>query len=259
MKRVRLSAALACAAALLAALPAAPASVQVGSFGLAVGQPAAATPCADLLPGGQRLRGGRLREPAAHDRRRHHVERTAERHLLRGPGHRPRRGLRGGELSSRGARRRRRLHTRVAFTPVESSCKERVRGGLVKDRVAGFALTDGTILRTDNNGDTFAQKNPLPGTRAPGGSATRSSCALPHRPDRRRRDLGRQDLPHDRRRELVEPDERHHPRGALLFLPRRERRLAVGDGFSSSSRGRPGRGRTSASRRRTCARSRGVR
>jgi photosystem II stability/assembly factor-like uncharacterized protein len=63
--------------------------------------------------------------------------------------------------------------TRVAFTPVESSCKEQFAAGWFISRVTGFlALTDGTILRTDNNGDTFAQKNPLPGTRAPGGSAT---------------------------------------------------------------------------------------
>ena len=63
--------------------------------------------------------------------------------------------------------------TRVAFTPVESSCKEQFAAGWFINRVTGFlALTDGTILRTDNNGDTFAQKNPLPGTRAPGGSAT---------------------------------------------------------------------------------------
>jgi photosystem II stability/assembly factor-like uncharacterized protein len=66
-----------------------------------------------------------------------------------------------------------RTFTRVAFTPVESSCKEQFAAGWFINRVTGFlALTDGTILRTDNNGDTFAQKNPLPGTRAPGGAAT---------------------------------------------------------------------------------------
>jgi photosystem II stability/assembly factor-like uncharacterized protein len=60
--------------------------------------------------------------------------------------------------------------TRVAFTPVESSCREQFAAGWFVSRQTGFlALTDGTVLRTDNNGDTFAQKIPLPGTRAPGG------------------------------------------------------------------------------------------
>ena len=63
--------------------------------------------------------------------------------------------------------------TRVAFTPVESSCKEQFAAGWFVNRQTGFiVLSDGTVLRTDNNGDTFAQKNPLPGTRAPGGTAT---------------------------------------------------------------------------------------
>jgi photosystem II stability/assembly factor-like uncharacterized protein len=62
---------------------------------------------------------------------------------------------------------------RVAFTPVESSCKEQFAAGWFVNQQTGFlALTDGTILRTDNNGDTFGQKNALPGTRAAGGSAT---------------------------------------------------------------------------------------
>jgi photosystem II stability/assembly factor-like uncharacterized protein len=61
---------------------------------------------------------------------------------------------------------------RVAFTPVESSCKEQFAAGWFVSRLTGFlVLTDGTVLRTDNDGDTFAQKNPLPGTRAPGGAA----------------------------------------------------------------------------------------
>jgi photosystem II stability/assembly factor-like uncharacterized protein len=63
--------------------------------------------------------------------------------------------------------------TRVAFTPVESSCKEPFAAGWFVSQQTGFlALTDGTVLRTDNNGDTFGQKNALPGTRAAGGGAT---------------------------------------------------------------------------------------
>lgn len=61
---------------------------------------------------------------------------------------------------------------RVAFTPVESSCQEQLSAAWFVNRVTGFlVLTDGTVLRTDNNGDTFAQKNPLPGTRAQNGGA----------------------------------------------------------------------------------------
>jgi photosystem II stability/assembly factor-like uncharacterized protein len=63
--------------------------------------------------------------------------------------------------------------SRVAFTSVESSCKEQFAAGWFVNQQTGFlALTDGTILRTDNNGDTFAQKTALPGTRAAGGGAT---------------------------------------------------------------------------------------
>jgi photosystem II stability/assembly factor-like uncharacterized protein len=62
---------------------------------------------------------------------------------------------------------------RVAFTPVESSCKEQFAAGWFVNQQTGFlALTDGTVLRTDNNGDTFGQKTALPGTRAAGAGAT---------------------------------------------------------------------------------------
>src|SRR4051794_7089611 len=60
---------------------------------------------------------------------------------------------------------------RLAFTPVESSCREQLAGGWFVNRVTGYlVLTDGTVLRTDNDGDTFAQKNAVPGTRAQGGN-----------------------------------------------------------------------------------------
>src|SRR3954452_23762796 len=61
--------------------------------------------------------------------------------------------------------------TRLAFTPVESSCREQLAAGWFVNRTTGYlVLTDGTVLRTDNYGDTFAQKNPVPGTRAQGGT-----------------------------------------------------------------------------------------
>ena len=179
MKRLRLSAALACAAALLAALPAlAPASVQVGSSGWQWGNPLpqgntlrsisfagangyAAGEFGTLLrttDGGTTWSGllsGTFTNLSA-------VQAIDPDALFAAGGCVARRSNDGGAT-----------FTRVAFTPVESSCKEQFAAGWFINRVTGFlALTDGTILRTDNNGDTFAQKNPLPGTRAPGGSAT---------------------------------------------------------------------------------------
>ena len=179
MKRLRLSAALACAAALLAALPAlAPASVQVGSSGWQWGNP---------LPQGNTLRaisfagangyaagdfGTLLRTTdggttwsgllSGTFTNLSEVQAIDPDALFAAGGCVARRSNDGGTT-----------FTRVAFTPVESSCKEQFAAGWFISRVTGFlALTDGTILRTDNNGDTFAQKNPLPGTRAPGGAAT---------------------------------------------------------------------------------------
>jgi photosystem II stability/assembly factor-like uncharacterized protein len=62
---------------------------------------------------------------------------------------------------------------RVAFTPVESSCSEPLAAAWWVNRVTGYiVLADGTTLRTDNNGDTFAQKVAVPGTRAAGGAGT---------------------------------------------------------------------------------------
>ena len=61
---------------------------------------------------------------------------------------------------------------RVAFTPVESSCTEPLAAAWwVTKTTAYLVLADGTTLRTDNNGDTFAQKVAVPGTRAAGGNA----------------------------------------------------------------------------------------
>jgi photosystem II stability/assembly factor-like uncharacterized protein len=65
-----------------------------------------------------------------------------------------------------------RTFKRLAFTPVESSCREGLAAGWFVNQVTGYlVLTDGTVLRTDNNGDTFAQRNPLPGTPAQSGAA----------------------------------------------------------------------------------------
>ncbi|HEY3185853.1 MAG TPA: YCF48-related protein, partial [Solirubrobacteraceae bacterium] len=65
-----------------------------------------------------------------------------------------------------------RTFRRVAFTPVESSCREQLAAGWFVDERTGYlVLTDGTVLRTDNDGDTFAQATALPATRAQGGQA----------------------------------------------------------------------------------------
>ena len=61
---------------------------------------------------------------------------------------------------------------RVAFTPVESSCSEPLAAAWWLSETTGYlVLADGTTLRTDNNGDTFAQKVAVTGTRAAGGNA----------------------------------------------------------------------------------------
>jgi photosystem II stability/assembly factor-like uncharacterized protein len=179
MKRLRLFGALACAAALLAVVPAlAPASVQVGSSGWQWGNP---------LPQGNTLRSisfagadgyaagefGTLLHTtdggatwsgllSGTFTNLSEVQAIDAQSVFAAGGCVARRSDDGGAT-----------FTRVAFTPVESSCKEQFAAGWFINRLTGFlALTDGTILRTDNNGDTFAQKNPLPGTRAPGGRAT---------------------------------------------------------------------------------------
>jgi photosystem II stability/assembly factor-like uncharacterized protein len=179
MNRLRLIGALACAAALLAVIPAlAPASVQVGSSGWQWGNP---------LPQGNTLRSisfAGANGYAAGDFGT--LLRTTDggatwSGLLSGTftNLTEVQAIDGDAVFAAGGCVARRsddggaTFTRVAFTPVESSCKEQFAAGWFVSRVTGFiVLTDGTVLRTDNNGDTFAQKNPLPGTRAPGGSAT---------------------------------------------------------------------------------------
>jgi photosystem II stability/assembly factor-like uncharacterized protein len=179
MKRLRLVGALACAAGLLGVTPAiAPASVQVGSSGWQWGNPLpqgntlhamsfagtsgyAAGDFGTLLrttDGGSTWTGllsgtfTNLTEVQAID---------AD-SLFAGGGCVARRSDDGGAT-----------FTRVAFTPVESSCKEQFATGWFVNQLTGFlVLTDGTVFRTDNNGSTFGQKTPLPGTRAAGGGAT---------------------------------------------------------------------------------------
>ena len=61
---------------------------------------------------------------------------------------------------------------RVAFTPVESSCSQSLAAAWWVSETTGYiVLADGTTLLTNNNGDTFAQKVAIPGTKATGGNA----------------------------------------------------------------------------------------
>ena len=65
-----------------------------------------------------------------------------------------------------------RTFRRVPFTSVESSCREPLAAGwFVNEQTGYLVLAQGTTFRTDNDGDTFAQKVAIPGTRAQGGSA----------------------------------------------------------------------------------------
>jgi photosystem II stability/assembly factor-like uncharacterized protein len=177
MRRTRLIGAIACAVGALAALPAAaPAAVQVGSSGWLWGNP---------LPQGNTIRalslagaqgyasgdfGTLLRTndagatwtglPSGTFTNLTEVQAIDGAAVFAGGGCVARRSDDGGATFKR-----------LAFTPVESSCREQLAGGWFVNRVTGYlVLTDGTVLRTDNDGDTFAQKNPVPGTRAQGGN-----------------------------------------------------------------------------------------
>ena len=109
---------------------------------LAVGQPAAAGQHAarDGLRGHDRLRGRRLRHAAEDDRRGRHVVRSAGRHVLqpdRGAGDRRQHASSPAAAASRGCRpTAARRFSRIAFTPVESSCPDGLapRGALVRQR-----------------------------------------------------------------------------------------------------------------------------
>jgi len=179
MKRLRMIGALACAAGALAMLPAAaPASVQVGSSGWQWGNPLPQgnTIAAMSFAGSSGYAAGEfgtllhttdgattwsgLLSGTFTDLT--EVQAIDADSVFAAGGCVARRSDDGGAT-----------FRRVAFTPVESSCKEQFAAGWFVNQQTGFlALTDGTILRTDNNGDTFGQKNALPGTRAAGGSAT---------------------------------------------------------------------------------------
>jgi photosystem II stability/assembly factor-like uncharacterized protein len=180
MKRLRLVGALACTVGAIAALPAlAPASVQVGSSGWQWGNPLpqgntvramsfagptgyAAGDFGTLLrttDGGTTWSGllsGTFTDLTA-------VQAIDADSLFAGGGCVARRSDDGGAT-----------FRRVAFTAVESSCTQPLAGAWFVSEQTGFlALADGTIYRTDNNGDTFARKTPLPGAAPTNGQPAR--------------------------------------------------------------------------------------
>lgn len=62
--------------------------------------------------------------------------------------------------------------TRVAFTPVEFNCRQPLAAAwFATEQIGYIVLADGTTIRTDNNGLSFASRTPIPGTGAAGGSA----------------------------------------------------------------------------------------
>jgi photosystem II stability/assembly factor-like uncharacterized protein len=66
--------------------------------------------------------------------------------------------------------------SRMAFTPVESSCKEGLQALFFPtEKIGYFALADGTVFRTPDGGTEFEQKSAVPGTRAQGGQASPAS------------------------------------------------------------------------------------
>jgi photosystem II stability/assembly factor-like uncharacterized protein len=264
MMRLRSVGALAGAVGLLAALPAgAPASVQVGSSGWQWGNPVpqgnnlramsfagasgyAAGDFGTLLhtaDGGSSwagLRSGTLTNLTD-------VEAIDADSLFAGGGCVARRSDDGGATFKR-----------VAFTPVESSCREQLAAGWFVNEQTGFlALTDGTVLRTDNDGDSFAQKTPLPGTRATRGTARPTSPSSTTRPASARPPTGASSAPRTARTR----GPRSAPptaRSARCSSSTRATASPSGMERCSSSPGtaaRPGRRATSASRGPTCARS----
>jgi len=69
--------------------------------------------------------------------------------------------------------------SRIAFTPVENSCREPLAALSFPLEQTGFlALADGTVLMTADGGTAFAQKSAIPGTRAPGGPDTPTALSF---------------------------------------------------------------------------------
>lgn len=76
----------------------------------------------------------------------------------------------GGGCAARRSDDGGRTFARIAFTPVETSCREPLAAlHFTTERNGYLALADGTVLQTADGGVEFAQKTAIPGTRAVGG------------------------------------------------------------------------------------------
>jgi len=71
--------------------------------------------------------------------------------------------------------------SRIAFTPVESSCDQPLKSLSFVSKDTGFLLlADGSVLQTTDGGQTFTPRTAVPGSRAAGGgSPGRSSSSRP--------------------------------------------------------------------------------
>ncbi len=62
--------------------------------------------------------------------------------------------------------------SRIAFTPVESSCDQPLKSLSFADKNTGYLLlADGSVLQTTDGGQTFTPRTAVPGTQAAGGQA----------------------------------------------------------------------------------------
>lgn len=69
--------------------------------------------------------------------------------------------------------------SRIAFTPVESSCDQPLQGLSFASKSTGFLLLrDGSVLQTTDAGETFTPRTAVPGTRAAGGQAGAGAVAF---------------------------------------------------------------------------------
>ena len=101
--------------------------------------------------------------------------------------------------------------SRIAFTPVESSCPDGSHLAAlwyISAQHGYLVLNDGSVFET-TNGTDFATKTAIPGSKQANGGVVPTDCGLHERHRRLRHDLGRQHLRHDRlRRQLGSPSAR---------------------------------------------------
>ena len=116
--------------------------------------------------------------------------------------------------------------TRLAWTANDSNCPSTITSLSFPTDQAGYLLAaDGSVFRTADGGRTWARKTAVPGN----SGHRRERLALGHLVHRGRyrrcRHLRGHDLPHHRRRHLVDARQGARPGAARPVLRRREHRL----------------------------------